>query len=192
MKYISKWRSKDKALKILMILMHNLVYAMTVLSNIEDLTANNKRSLTRLNRAITFSQGQFSAILVRCDDISLREQIVKQLGEQSSVEIQTLVLSPSVKTLYTTIKTTLADNRPQALIVLGLESVVAIEQVLVSTNLIRDEFRKRFPFPLVIWVNEDIMQKLIRLAPDFKNWAANAILFEVTNNHLVELKAITA
>lgn len=192
MKYISKWRSKDKALELLMILKHKLVFAMTVLSNIEDLTANNKRSLTRLNRAITFSQGQFSAILVRCDDMRLREKIVKQLGEQSCVEIQTLVLSPSVKTLYTTIKTTLADNRPQALIVLGLESVVAIEQVLVSTNLIRDEFRKRFPFPLVIWVNEDIMQKLIRLAPDFKNWAANAILFEVANNHLVELKAITA
>lgn len=157
---------------------------MTAPPDIEDLTVNNKKAMARLNRAITFSQGQFSAILVRCDDINMREKIVKQLREQSSVPIHTLVLLPSIDTLYTTIKTSLGTHKPQALMVMGLESVVAIEQVLVSTNLIRDEFRKRFPFPLVLWVNEEIMQKLIRLAPDFKNWTANAILFEGNNSKL--------
>ncbi len=166
-------------------LKHNFASTMTAPSNVEDLTVNNKRAMARLNRAITFSQGQFSAILVRCDDISMRDKIVKQLREQSSVPIQTLVLLPSVDTLYTTIKVSLGSQKPQALMVMGLESVVAIEQVLVSTNLIRDEFRKRFSFPLVLWVTEEIMQKLIRLAPDFKNWTANAILFEGAKSHVV-------
>lgn len=192
MEHISILRCNRKCSELKMRFKHNLVPAMTALSNPEEFLAHNKLALRRLNRAIAFSQGQFSAVLVRCDDIRLRDKLVRQVQDQSSIEIQTLFLSPSASTLYTTVKTTLGDNQPQALMVLGLESVFAIEQVLVSTNLIRDEFRKQFHFPLVLWVNEEIMQKLIRLAPDFKNWAANAILFEAGNNQLVELSAITA
>ena len=43
------------------------------------------------------------------------------------------------------------------------------------TNQMRDEFRRSFSFPLVLWVNDEIVQKLIKLAPDFYNWASTPI-----------------
>ena len=68
----------------------------------------------------------------------------------------------------------------------GLESVVAINQLIISTNIMRDEFRKQFRFPLVLWVNDEILCKLVWLAPDFKDWAASTIRFDLPTNQLVE------
>lgn len=164
---------------------------MTNSSDSEDLTENNKRSLRRLERAIALSQGQFSLILVCCNHPPLRLQVVNQLEEISSVPIETLTLHPSVNTLFTTIHTAI-EGLPPALMVFGLESVVAIDQVLSATNLVRDEFRKQFPFPLIVWINDDILQKLVRLAPDFHSWAAPPIRFEVPKSQRLNWTVITA
>jgi hypothetical protein len=150
----------------------------------ENLAVNNTRSLRRLARAIAMSQGQFSLILVRCNCPILRVQVVNRLQELSSIQIQELTLHPSVNTLFTTILTAIEEPPPPALMVFGLESVVGIDQVLTATNLVRDEFRKQFPFPMVLWINDELLQKLIRLAPDFKSWAANPIRFEVPKGYL--------
>ena len=138
------------------------------------------------------SQGQFSLILVCCNCPPLRLQAVNRLQELSSVQIQELTVHPSVNTLFTTILTAIEEPPPPALMVFGLESVVAIDQVLSATNMVRDEFRKQFPFPLVLWINDEILQKLIRLAPDFKSWAANPIRFDMPKNVSFEWVAITA
>ena len=159
----------------------------------EALTANNKQALNRLVRAIALSVDQFSLILVCCNSGTLQEQVARQLQAVSAVEIQSLVLHPSVKTLLTTLLTTVKKQPPQALMVFGLESVVAIDQMLVSTNLVRNELSQHFSFPLILWINDEILQKLIRTAPDFKNWATSTIRFEVaTNSQLAERKAIIA
>ncbi len=158
----------------------------------EDLAANNKRSLRRLERAIAMSQGEFSLILVCCNCPSLRLCVVKRLPEICSMQIQELVLQPSIDTLFTPILTAVEESPPPALMVFGLDSVVEIDQVLSATNLVRDEFRKQFPFPVVLCINDEILQKLIRLAPDFKNWAANPIRFDLPKKWACELAAITA
>jgi len=158
----------------------------------KETTDNNKQALNQLTRAIAFSQGQFSLILVCCNSASLQKQVVEQLQAVSSVVIQTCVLHPSVKTLFTTLLTAIEHQQPEALMVLGLESVVALEQVLLSTNLVRNELSQQFSFPLVLWVNDEIVQKLIRTAPDFKNWATSTIRFEAANPQSVKQKAIIA
>lgn len=165
---------------------------MTDAYNSECGMRDNIQSLRRLARAITLSQGQFSLILVCCNYPHSREQVVKQLRQLSEVDIQELSLSPSVQTLYTTIVTVLEDQQPPALIVFGLDSVEAINQVLTSTNLVRDEFRKQFHFPLVLWVSEDILQKLTRLAPDFKSFAATPIRLESSCSQVINWEAVTA
>lgn len=144
----------------------------------EGMTDANERSLQRLDRAIAISQGQFCLILACCNSSSLREKMLKRLPIHLAVDIQQLSLQPYVKTLYTTIQQTLQDKQPKALMIVGLESVVAIEHLLTATNFVRDDFRKDFAFPLILWVNDEIMQKLIRLAPDFKSWAASTIRFQ--------------
>ena len=113
--------------------------------------------------------------------------MANQLQELSSLKIQKLKVKPSVKTLLTSIIEELEDPPPQALMVLGLESVVAIDQVLSATNLVRDEFRKQFSFPLIVCINDEILQKLIRLAPDFKGWDLNPIRLKLPKSQLLGL-----
>ncbi|MEG4442401.1 hypothetical protein QUB47_09310 [Microcoleus sp. AT9_B5] len=130
----------------------------------------NKSSRQTLSRTLRMSQGQFSLILVRCNYSGMREETVRQLREESGIEIREIVLPASVKTLYTTIETELSGSQPSALMVFGLESVSAIDRVLSSTNYVREEFRNNFPFPVVLWVTDKILKKLIRLVTDIETW----------------------
>jgi hypothetical protein len=162
---------------------------------LQETASYNERSLKTLVRSIAMSQQQFSLILVRCNYEQLRQQIVKRLREMSPLPIQDLVLPASVKTLYTTLlANTLHSGLPphipvSALMVFGLETVVAIDELMASTNQVRDEFRKNFSCPVVLWVTDDIVTKMIRLAPDFKSWAAATIKFEMAVDELINFMA---
>src|SRR5919202_6107534 len=102
--------------------------------NALEIAADNDRSLMALARAIELSQGQFSLVFVRCNYAMVRERMLQRLQEISPYKIQKLVLPQTVKTLFTTIQETLGDEQPSALIVLGLESVVALDDLLAATN----------------------------------------------------------
>ncbi|GGA22695.1 hypothetical protein [Okeania sp. KiyG1] len=111
-----------------------------------------------------------------------------QLRDLPSVGIQEIVLPKTVKTLYTTIDKQLDESpKPSALMVFDLEKVEAIDELLISTNQVRDEFRKKFNFPLVLWITDELLAKLIKLAPDFKSWAAATIKFELAACDLISL-----
>ncbi|WP_044170276.1 WD40 domain-containing protein [Kamptonema formosum] len=150
----------------------------------DDIAAQNNSSLRTLQRAIELSQGQFSLILLRCNYSSLREVLARRLRQGCGVSIRELVLPKSVKMLYTTLLAQLGREVPAALMVFGLESVSALEQLLTSTNLVRDEFPKSFPFPLLLWVNDRVGQKLMNLAPDFETYAT-AFEFGLDTEELV-------
>jgi hypothetical protein len=144
------------------------------------LATPNERELRTLCRAIALSEGQFSLILLHCNDTRLHQPLMKQLRERCTVPIRELALPKSAQTLYTTICTELGNEKPRALVVSGLESLIDLDQVLLSANLVRDEFRKTFPFPLVLWVTDAVMRKLLRLAPDFESWATAPIQLVAT------------
>ncbi|HEY9665812.1 MAG TPA: hypothetical protein V6C91_03360, partial [Coleofasciculaceae cyanobacterium] len=161
-------------------------------NRLKEVAAVNQRSLSTLSRAITLSEGNFALILVRCNYEACKEQMWEKLVTLTGVPLSPLVLRKSVKTLYTPIMAALADMPASALIVFGLESVQAIDQVLIATNQVRDEFRKSLIVPLVLWVTDEVLQKLTRFAPDFKSWAATSIKFELANEQLLVLWNQTA
>jgi hypothetical protein len=149
-----------------------------------DNNTSTTAAIARLARAITFSKGQFSLLLVCCNSTN-KQQLLSLLNEFLPIAIAQLSLPASAQTLYTSITTAIASNHPEALMVDGLESVVAINQLIISTNLMRDEFPKQFQFPLVLWVNDEILRKLILLAPDLKDWAATTIRIDLPDHVLV-------
>ncbi|MEZ2250755.1 hypothetical protein [Microcoleus sp.] len=168
---------------------------MTDMIKLRETASYNERSLKTLVRSIAMSQQQFSLILVRCNYEHLRQQMVKRLREMSPLPIQDVVLRPGVKTLYSTLLANTQNHGQSpgaavsAVMVFGLETVVAIDEVMASTNQVRDEFRKNFSFPVVLWVTDDIVTKMIRLAPDFKSWAAATIKFEMAVDELIDFLA---
>ncbi|MFN6567780.1 hypothetical protein A6770_10025 [Nostoc minutum NIES-26] len=165
---------------------------MKSLGNSQNNQALSTAAIQRLARAVMVATGEFALILVCCNSVNKQQQILSLLKEFSAVDIQEITLSPSVETLYTTITNTIGASQPEALVIQGLESVVAINQLVISTNLMRDEFRKSFRFPLVLWVNDEILSKLVWLAPDMKNWAASTIRIDVSNNQLIESPVLSA
>jgi hypothetical protein len=165
---------------------------MKSLGNSQNNQAVTTAAIQRLARAVMVATGEFALILACCNSVNKQQQILSLVKEFTALDIQEITLSPSVETLYTTITNTLGASQPEALVIQGLESVVAINQLVISTNLMRDEFRKNFRFPLVLWVNDEILSKLVWLAPDMKNWAASTIRFDVSNNQLIESPVLSA
>ncbi len=156
------------------------------LNNSEKDTVSSTASTKRLARAMMVSGGEFSLILACCNSVERQQQVLNLLTEFSSTDIHEILLSPAADTLYTAITSAIGATQPEALMVRGLESVVEINQLIISTNIMRNEFRKQFRFPLMLWVNDEILRKLVWLAPDFKDWAASTIRFDVPHNQLVE------
>jgi WD40 repeat protein/tetratricopeptide (TPR) repeat protein len=156
-----------------------------------DVAVHNERSLKKLAWAIEASVGQFKLFLARCNYTSLRSRLVERLQELTTVEIPILELKASEKTLYARIQAELDSEQPDALMVFGLESVGDLDELLSATNQVREEFRKNFHFPVVLWVNDEVLKKLLQLAPDFESWATTTH-FQLTTNELVDFLKETA
>ncbi|MDZ7959860.1 MAG: hypothetical protein RMY34_18585 [Aulosira sp. DedQUE10] len=155
------------------------------------LETDNENSLQELAWAIATSQGEFSLILALCNAASLQKALNQRLQASCSQQIREIVLDKSVKTFFQTIRNLLGEEQPQALIVSGLESVSHLEQVLTAANQVREEFRKNFHFPLVVWVTDEVLQKLMRLAPDLQSWATT-VEFAIATDDLINFIQQTA
>ena len=157
----------------------------------EDVLKYNENYLQELIWAIATSQEEFSLILALCNGASLRRRLVQNLQASSDLKIREIVLDKSIKTFFQTIQNLLGSEHPQALVVSGLESVSKLEQVLSGANQVREEFRKNFHFPLVLWVTDDVLHKLMRLAPDLYSWST-IVEFAIATDDLIDFIQETA
>ncbi|MBD1811144.1 hypothetical protein NDA07_11720 [Microcoleus vaginatus DQ-U2] len=151
----------------------------------EDIAAENERALYTLVRTIARFQGKFSLTIVRCNYASLRSAMLQKLRDSSTVEYQELVLEAATKTLYQTILNAVQKQPPKALIVVGIESVVGVDDLLAGANRARDQFKQDFAFPLILWVTDSVLSKFSRSANDLKSWAPPPIQFTMPPDDLM-------
>ncbi|RQH37026.1 ATP-binding protein [Okeania hirsuta] len=146
---------------------------------------NNQKLLQKLVQGMEMSQGQFRLFLAQCNNLSQRDRLIPQLRESFSGDLAQLQLDESVDELYATIRKCLGNQQPDALMVWGLEFVRNIDKLLVAMSLVREEFRKNCPFPIVLWIDAEISRKFIRLIPDFENWSSLTV-FETATQELID------
>ncbi|MEH2238130.1 nSTAND1 domain-containing NTPase, partial [Nostoc sp.] len=149
------------------------------------------RTLQQLAWAIESSVGQFKLILARCNYVSLRDRLISRLREICQVEIRVLAVQQSHRTLYTAIQDEFSEEIPACVMVVGLESVQNLPLMLTSANQVREEFRKNFAFPLVLWIDDEIYKQLIQFAPDLESWATTRN-FDISTQELVDFLSETA
>ncbi|HEY9699377.1 MAG TPA: hypothetical protein V6D10_19115, partial [Trichocoleus sp.] len=137
----------------------------------QEFILHNQTELEDLAWELEAAAGQFSLMLARCNYADLRSQLVEALQQLCPLDIQVLVLQSTDIALYTRIQTELGEKQPGALMVFGLETVQHLEQLLSTANQVREEFRKNCPFPIVLWVTDDVQRLLVRAAPDLESWA---------------------
>ena len=166
-----------------------------------SIAALNDRALQTLVRSIRLNPGEFSLIVVRCNYGRLRRMILSHLQETTGLDLRELRMGISQLPLYQAVRSIAANpalradaaedaaeiylaaapepaSLPQAVMVTGLEAVHDLESLLSGANLVRDEFRKHCPFPLVLWTTDRGFQTLMTSAPDLKNFAASSIAFK--------------
>lgn len=158
---------------------------------IEDASVYNERSLKTLARTIQLSQGQFSLILVRCNYPELTEEMRQRLHQKSTIEIQELILPKSGKRLYDAIANSIKSQTPKALMVLGLESVVAIDELLTGANRDRDLFKRDFAFPLILWMTDRLLHIMGKSAADLTTWSSPPIKFIPDPDFLISFQQET-
>jgi DNA-binding Lrp family transcriptional regulator/predicted AAA+ superfamily ATPase len=152
----------------------------------DHIAAQNQQSLEILVRSLNLSQQNFAIILAHFNYQTLKISIEQRLQEMCSLEIRTVTIAPSSTTLYTAIQNHLENHQPQGLMVFGIDALNGMDQVFASTNHIREEFRKQFTFPVVLWINDSSLKKLTQLAPDFASWTTT-VKFELATDELVQL-----
>ena len=147
----------------------------------------NRRSLSTLARSIILSEGDFSLILVRCNYADLQETMWQKLQQLAPQSLDYLILQDNQNNLYQSIQEFIGNREIYCLHIFGMEMLENLEQILVSSNQMRDEFNQTFNFPIVLWMTDEVLQKMTRLAADFKSWAASAIKFNLESEELVLL-----
>ncbi len=143
----------------------------------DDTVTQNQSQIDTLSRTLKLSEGEFSLLLLRCNYTTLREKVVKQLHQKSSLPIREVYVNASIDNLYRTLETELLEEQPAVVMVFGLEQVKAINEVLAATNLAREAFLN-FPFPLLLWINDQLWKKLNRRAPDFTGYATTYVFLQ--------------
>ena len=138
-----------------------------------DSTVNlEPRALKTLARSISLSNARFALILVRSQRSESKADALRCLRSQYDLAPQLLEVPAETKQLYPLIQALCNEQQPSSLFISGLDKLTDLDEFLISINQMRDEFRRQFSFPLVLWVNDEIVQKLIKFAPDFYNWAS--------------------
>ena len=139
---------------------------------VADVYVFNQESVQELAWELETSKGNFDLIFAYCQYETLREFIVQWLSELCSVKIHELSLKRATQTLLDEIQAAVEATHPEALMVFGLDTVRDRHSLLTTTNRIREEFRNNFSFPLVLWINDEVLMQMIRLAPDFYSWGS--------------------
>ena len=134
---------------------------------------------------IEAGQGEFALTFVRCNYPQVRQEIMAQLHRICQVEISELSLDKTASSLFNEIAGFIEGKEIKSLVIVGLEKVSNLDHFLVSANLQREGFRNNFPFPVVIWVNNFILDKFNDLAKDFQTWAGIALRVEVNVEDLI-------
>ncbi|MDY7023712.1 MAG: hypothetical protein SWJ54_20590 [Cyanobacteriota bacterium] len=142
----------------------------------QQVTGKNHSSLKQLVRSIDFAQDQFCLIIACCNGHRLRRRMIQQLHQMCPVHLEELTLDSSTETLYSTLARRFKDDVPGGVLVDGFESVHHLQDLLIATNYVREEFC-HFRFPIVLWVNDDVMKQFVRLVPDFFSFALTGIEF---------------
>ena len=151
-------------------------------ADLPDIITHNRAALSDLRRALTLGRGQFSLILVRANYRRLTQLMLVALAQE--LEFTTVQLSRRSQSLSSAIET--QAETPAAVMVTGFEHIERPEAFFKTANLGRNALIQTFPFPVVLWLTDTVLQSLTLYAADLKSFAAVPIQMDYPAQILVE------
>ncbi|MCP4345291.1 MAG: PQQ-binding-like beta-propeller repeat protein, partial [Desulfobacterales bacterium] len=132
--------------------------------------ADYKQGISDLLWEMEASEGEFSLVFAVCNYADLRNRVIKELQEQCGGPVPEVPLSGSWRDFFDEIPLVTSGKSLAGIMVTGLESSFQPEHLLISANQLREEFRKNLSFSMILWINDELSARLIRIAPDIESW----------------------
>ncbi len=161
---------------------------MTDFVQAETITHQNQSSIQQLTRAIRLSQGEFSLILACSNYQIVTQRIVEKVRDQLSLRLREITLEKETQTLLSAITNELQGDQPDAVMIFGLESIRDLEPLLIVAKRNVEQFN-HFSFPIIFWVTDEVLYRMIRVAPDFHNRATSLEFFIETDELILLIKS---
>jgi WD40 repeat protein len=128
--------------------------------------------LEQLRRTVSLSEGEFALILARCNVVEIRDRLIADLRSHlgEALYLWIAIRETGAVNLVNVLDEALPGTRIACIV--GLENSPYLNDILAIANNAREEFRRRFNFPVVVWVTDEVEAQLRRRAPDLASWAA--------------------
>ena len=156
----------------------------------QSLDSQTTTTLQELVRLLTLSEGEFVLILAVCNASALRQQLIEQVHEHQPFPVIDICLSPTTASLYQAVVEAIQQTPGQGAMVTNLESLPNLDHLLAGANQIREEFR-HLAMPLVLWITDWGLQRLMRGTPDLYSWADTVEFVAPVSAHLEFLQTLT-
>lgn len=155
-------------------------------ADLPEIVTHNQTALNNLKRALTLGHGQFSLILVRGNYQRLTQLLLSDLA--TTQRFHTVELSAQTRSLPDAMTKSQAalTEPPAAVMVTGFDQVDALDVVFKGANVGRNALLTKFPYPVVLWMNDRVLQSLTIYAADLKSFAAVPIRVDYPLQSLIE------
>ncbi|NEP56639.1 MAG: tetratricopeptide repeat protein [Symploca sp. SIO2G7] len=155
--------------------------------------AENEENYLDLLVSIEASEGQLSLLIGVCDDINYRKEIIARYEAELAPGIPTYQATlprgePSLRAALAQLVAEheyLRQGGRAVLTVTGAEKLFFIrrnqerseQEIFFGYLQWRREALRQFPYPVVLWVTQQILVKLSKKAPDFWSWRNGVFRF---------------
>lgn len=171
-----------------------------------NLEINNEDSYDDLLVSIEVSTGILSLLITVCDDSSFREEIITKYESELSLDIRPFRLTiprgePSLKTALTQLvenneylqtggKAVITVTGTEQLYFLKLGAEKSEQEVFFGYLQWTREALQEFPYPIVLWVTNQMLVNLSKKAPDFWSWRKGVFRFASKKTNAIPGKHI--
>lgn len=158
-----------------------------------NIEINNDDSYDDLIVSIESSTGMLSLLIAVCDDSNLREEIITKYESELTSDIRAFRLTlprgePSLKTALAQLvenneylqnggKAVLTVTGTEQLYFLKLGAEKSEQEIFFGYLQWTRESLQEFPYPIVLWVTNQMLVNLSKKAPDFWSWRKGVFRF---------------
>ena len=177
------------------------------LPNPENSTDLNEDNYDDLIVSIEASVGKLSLLIAVCDDVNFRNQIIDRYETELKSETRPYRVTldrkePSLRAVIAQLIQSddyLQKNNKGIITVTGTEELYFLrlgeerseQEIFFGYLQWTREALREFHYPIVLWVNKQILNSLIKQAPDFWSWRRGVFLFAPINKKTTNYKPYT-
>jgi hypothetical protein len=156
----------------------------------ESIALANENAYDNLISLIENNQNQLSLIIVSCDDLTLRQQIIdryEQEARQDDIQAERVVLGIEPSLRAGLAKLELPADARVVVTVTGSEWLLRVKTRSSDAQSDLQKFfgylqwtregLREFQYPVVLWITSTILLEISRKAPDFWSWRKAVLRF---------------